>query len=70
MEFVRNRVTEIQDITEKNHWRHVRSEQNLADIILRGTDPDQLIKANIWWHGPEWLKNEEETANFYMPAGS
>lgn len=50
---MRNRVNEIQDTTERSHWRHVRSEHNPADIISRGTDPDQLIKATIWWHGPE-----------------
>ncbi|XP_067214199.1 uncharacterized protein [Linepithema humile] len=59
-EFVRNRVSEIQDATEKNHWRHVRSEHNPADIISRGSDPQQLINASIWWYGPEWLKKDEE----------
>ncbi|XP_067205416.1 uncharacterized protein [Linepithema humile] len=59
-EFVRNRVSEIQDATEKNHWRHVRSEHNPANIISRGSDPQQLINVSIWWYGPEWLKKDEE----------
>lgn len=58
-EFVRNRVTEIQETTDKSRWRHVRSEHNPADIISRGANPEQLIRSTIWWHGPEWLKNDE-----------
>jgi hypothetical protein len=54
--FVANRVSEIQDITNKDQWNHVRSEDNPADILSRGIHADQLLQ-NIshWWQGPSWL---------------
>ncbi|XP_011858414.1 PREDICTED: uncharacterized protein LOC105555970, partial [Vollenhovia emeryi] len=58
--FVANRVGEIQRLTERDHWRHVRSSENPADIISRGLLPDELICSEIWWHGPAFLQLPEE----------
>ncbi|KAJ8982292.1 hypothetical protein NQ317_008021 [Molorchus minor] len=33
--FVGNRVSQIQSLTEPNQWRHIRSEDNPADIVSR-----------------------------------
>ncbi|XP_018374531.1 PREDICTED: uncharacterized protein LOC108768562 [Trachymyrmex cornetzi] len=54
--FVRNRVVEIQKLTNPQDWAHVSSENNPADFISRGLLPEQLIKATLWWEGPPWLK--------------
>lgn len=53
--FVANRVAEIQERTGHATWRHVRSEDNPADIISRGIDPQLLETADIWWKEPTWL---------------
>ncbi|XP_018406879.1 PREDICTED: uncharacterized protein LOC108782971 [Cyphomyrmex costatus] len=54
--FVANRIAEIQRLTNKQYWSHVRSEHNPADLISRGVLPNQLINATLWWEGPHWLK--------------
>ncbi|XP_046748847.1 uncharacterized protein LOC124412775 [Diprion similis] len=53
--FVANRVAEIQERSDKNNWHHVRSEDNPADVISRGINPDQLQDCSIWWNGPQRL---------------
>lgn len=57
--FVAHRVGEIHDRTNANQWRHVKSEDNPADLISRGCSPFQLQKSELWWEGPKWLKSEE-----------
>ncbi|XP_076230178.1 uncharacterized protein LOC143175315 [Nomia melanderi] len=56
--FVANRVTQIQLVTDKRNWSHVRSHENPADLITRGTTPKLLSTSELWWSGPLWLKNE------------
>lgn len=53
--FVANRVTEIQNLTTPNDWYHVKSLENPADLISRGTTAENLLNSCLWWHGPEWL---------------
>lgn len=53
--FVANRVSDVQQNTKLGTWRHVPTDQNPADLISRGVPADQLIKQNLWWHGPSWL---------------
>ncbi|XP_071646595.1 uncharacterized protein [Temnothorax longispinosus] len=53
--FVANRLTEIHQLTSLEQWRHVRSEDNPADVISRGIRPSQLKELRLWWHGPQWL---------------
>jgi hypothetical protein len=35
--------------------RHVRTEDNPADIATRGMEPQDLQNCNLWLHGPPWL---------------
>ncbi|CAL1291094.1 unnamed protein product [Larinioides sclopetarius] len=60
--FVANRVVIIQECTEFNQWHHVPSEQNPADIISRGLDPEKIPQSDMWWFGPSFLK--ERVVNF------
>lgn len=53
--FVAHRVGEIQQISDPNRWHHVKSGDNPADLISRGLSPTQLLKASLWWNGPDWL---------------
>ncbi|GFV12101.1 integrase catalytic domain-containing protein [Trichonephila clavipes] len=60
--FVANRVVIIQELTELNKWHHVPSEQNPADIISRGLDPEKIQRSELWWFGPAFL--EVSSVNF------
>ncbi|XP_011169928.2 uncharacterized protein LOC105202933 [Solenopsis invicta] len=58
--FVANRVSEIHSNSSPSQWKHVGSKDNPADLISRGTTPEQLINCDIWWNGPHWLRQEVE----------
>ncbi|XP_043468337.1 uncharacterized protein LOC122502381 [Leptopilina heterotoma] len=52
--FVGNRVSKIQQHTSAEKWNQVRTDQNPADLISRGTELDDLEKLTIWWNGPSY----------------
>jgi len=58
--YVANSVSEIQDIMSNCFWHHVASEDNPADVLSRGTDPEELRYRSHWWNGPSWLVQGEE----------
>ena len=59
--FVANRVTKILDASEVSQWKHVRTEDNAADLPTQGLTPGDLMKEELWWHGPpSLLVNENE----------
>ncbi|KAE9521541.1 hypothetical protein AGLY_018067, partial [Aphis glycines] len=51
---------EIQELSNITDWSYVKSSENPADIISRGCDAEQISGMNLWWDGPEWLKNNTE----------
>ncbi|XP_075150510.1 uncharacterized protein LOC142224614 [Haematobia irritans] len=55
--FVANRVTKIIEVVDATKWFHVRSEDNPADLASRGVYPEDLVDNQLWWIGPNWLKN-------------
>ena len=57
--YVANRVSAIQDLTDVREWRHIRSVDNPADVISRGSFPRALVTMEDWWHGPSWLVRGE-----------
>ncbi|XP_012145356.2 uncharacterized protein LOC105663061 [Megachile rotundata] len=57
--FVANRVAEVQLKTRIDAWKHVKSEDNPADLISRGQSPSQFLSESIWRHGPAWLASVE-----------
>lgn len=61
VEFVANRVAFIQENTEIQHWNHVTSADNPADILSRGMLPDQLANKGLWLGGPSFLKEESKS---------
>jgi hypothetical protein len=59
--YVANRVSEIQGITSNCFWHHVASEDNPADVLSKGTDPDELRHHGLWWNRPAWLMQDEQS---------
>ena len=47
----------IQNLSPNCTWRQVRSQDNPADLISRGT-PSVLNNHPLWWHGPSWLTQD------------
>lgn len=58
--FVGNRVAEIQEQANGFKFRHVRSNQNPADIISRGMSAYELASSKFWWYGPEFFKQPQQ----------
>lgn len=58
--FVAHRIGQIQEKTLLTEWFHVRGNENPADIISRGCCPTKLAQCDLWWHGPDWLRKDEE----------
>ena len=56
--FVTNRVTKILEAVPPDHWRHVPTAENPADVASRGLFPAELATHKLWWDGPDWLKME------------
>lgn len=61
--FVANRVSEIQSLTEISEWHHVRTHENPSDLLSRGTNPTLIQDSSLWWHGPDWLKQNSSEWN-------
>lgn len=38
------------------HWRHVPTSENPADLATRGITPNELSSHQLWWMGPSWLE--------------
>ena len=55
-QFVRNRVQQINRLTDKSQWRHCPGVQNPADLPSRGLGGKDLAQNRLWWEGPEFLK--------------
>ncbi|XP_070141568.1 uncharacterized protein [Drosophila kikkawai] len=59
--FVANRVTKIAQNTDASQWSHVRSEHNPADLASRGVAAEELATRELWWHGPSWLTQPQDS---------
>ncbi|KAH9638188.1 hypothetical protein HF086_005181 [Spodoptera exigua] len=57
--YVRNRVVAILDNIGNRNWYHVKSPENPADTASRGQSLLDLKDDELWWTGPEWLKEGE-----------
>ena len=58
--FVANRVSRINEYTDKSQWRHVSSEDNPADLASRGLSPSDNAKVKMWFSSSGFLWKEEE----------
>ncbi|GFT14720.1 integrase catalytic domain-containing protein [Trichonephila clavipes] len=53
--FVKNRIKEIQKLSDPKEWCYCKGKDNPADLISRGLPLNYLKNNKIWWHGPKWL---------------
>ncbi|XP_043502336.1 uncharacterized protein LOC122524254 [Polistes fuscatus] len=60
-DYVRNRVSKIQDLTKTAHWRHVPGTSNPAHCASRGITTDQLEEHTLWWTGPPWMTHSDDS---------
>ncbi|XP_017477270.1 PREDICTED: uncharacterized protein LOC108367186, partial [Rhagoletis zephyria] len=58
-QFVANRVRQINTNTADCDWRYVPTDINPADLISRGMTMRELIESELWWHGPDFLRQPE-----------
>ncbi|GFR01961.1 uncharacterized protein TNCT_679691 [Trichonephila clavata] len=58
--FVKNRVEEIQKLSNPSDWHHCPGKENPADFLTRGLSVKSLKKCDAWWNGPHWLHQPEE----------
>ncbi|CAG2205088.1 unnamed protein product [Mytilus edulis] len=56
--FVKNRVSEIKELTETHEWKYVPTEMNPADLQTRGLTASQFEDSTLWMNGPQWLTDE------------
>ncbi|KAL9973727.1 hypothetical protein ACROYT_G020217 [Oculina patagonica] len=60
-QFVKHRVNEILKLSDKGDWRYCPCRENPADIRSRGTSASELKQNVLWWQGPAWLTESEES---------
>lgn len=65
--YVANRVQSIQQHSDINDWRHVRTKSNPADCASRGLTAEALLNHPLWWHGPPSLLDDEQLPADYPP---
>ncbi|XP_054717257.1 uncharacterized protein LOC129226651 [Uloborus diversus] len=58
--FVKNRIEEIQRLTEPPKWNFCPGRDNPSDIVSRGISVRELKDSQLWWHGPPWLSQTEQ----------
>lgn len=54
--FVANRVSKILRGSTLEQFRYIKSNQNPADLISRGIKTENLLTNQLWWHGPDVLR--------------
>ncbi|XP_028157714.1 uncharacterized protein LOC114350946 isoform X1 [Ostrinia furnacalis] len=57
--YVANRVIAIRQTCDQWDWLYVKSADNPADLVSRGTKPGELLGCDLWWHGPQFLQTSE-----------
>lgn len=59
--FVTNRLNKIADLVPSCQWHHVPSHLNPADCVSRGMYPNEAIAYELYWDGPPFLTEPEES---------
>ena len=59
--YVANRVQQIRNHSEPSQWKYVRTDENPADEVSRGTTASKLTSTSKWLEGPDFLWKEDLT---------
>ena len=54
-DFVRNRVSLLQELLPQATWMFISGKEMIADCASRGLTAQQLSKHDLWWQWPSWL---------------
>ncbi|XP_044202893.1 uncharacterized protein LOC122979475 [Thunnus albacares] len=57
---VQTQMSEIQELTDRQAWRYVDTQNNPADDITRGKPLLALVESSHWSQGPPFLKQSAE----------
>lgn len=63
MAYVSNRVSVIQQNTNRWNWLYIPSADNPADLVSRGISPQNLPNCTLWWEGPKFLQGKYKFKN-------
>ena len=58
--FIRNRLSEIQELFPTGHWNFVPTKENIADVGSRGCSAFDLAFNKQWLQGPDFLHKSKE----------
>ena len=58
--FVAHRISEIHEETNPVQWKYVPTSSNRADHATRGLTVTELKENELWWNGPEFLKESRD----------
>ena len=58
---IQNRVKKNCQNVHTEHWNCVTSENNPADVATHRTSPNSLAKNLLWWNGPSFLEDDEDS---------
>lgn len=61
--FVANRTSEILKTLPFEHWHHISTKENPADLASRGVLINELDQSQLWWHGPTFLSQSSVNCN-------
>ena len=59
-QFILNHVQEIKKTFSETFWQYCPSDDNPADLLMRGLNISQLTSSSLWRYGPSWLTNESQ----------
>ena len=57
---MQHRIEEIRRLTVFCSWRHCPGELNPVDLPSRGVGVRDLVKAKLWWNGPQFSYSSKE----------
>ncbi|CRK89983.1 CLUMA_CG003710, isoform A [Clunio marinus] len=56
------RVSSIQQFISSYTWKHIRSEENPADVISRVLQPEEIEHCAFWWNAPTFFNSSSSSS--------
>lgn len=54
-----NRLSVIRDLTTKDQWKYISTENNPADTASQGLHIDTFLRSKLWFNGPDFLSKDK-----------